>query len=643
MSTDFSHPPTSLPIAHWSFSSLSLFLRNRFMWKRRYVLKIYDNTTSPSALIGKAAHKALDTYFTGGSVDAAMNAGLALIDMEKDENVRWGQSTRESVRKDYAQAFNFYLDELDMERDIGTVVASEKSITAFVQMNGIDMSLPAKSVTDLIVRRGGELELIDHKFVSRFSSDEESKGAYMLQAQFNYHTVRAELGEAPKRMRFRECKISKNKDGSPQVREHVVEYDEHPEHFALFYALYDAATVEIAKSDLVCLPNISDIMDGDESFKHWSAQTLAAEKPVMVTKRTEHKEFVEKVHVPSEIHVVDNAHLTDEERIRVKLAEFGISVKMERTVHGSNVTLFLMKPSRGVRMSDFDRHAKDVALALKAESVRVEAPVRGTDLVGIEVPAKERVFHKFIPDADKLDKLGLAQGTLRIPLGVDVYGNTVVKDLAAMPHLLVAGATGSGKSVMMNVAIRALMAQNSPDTLNLILIDPKRVELAAYKESAFLLTQPIYDTEKAVATLEWLVGRMEERYDTLEASGMKNIEEFTDAGGLMPRIVTVIDEFADLVLQSEGTSAEKSVIRLAQKARAVGIHLIIGTQRPSVDVVSGILKANVPCRLAFSVASKVDSQVILDTIGAEELCGKGDALLLDPGSRGLTRIQSFYV
>ena len=359
-------------------------------------------------------------------------------------------------------------------------------------------------------------------------------------------------------------------------------------------------------------------------------------------------------------------------------------VSMEETFVGASVTKYTLKPSRGIAMSKIARVGNDIALALGAESVRIEAPIRGTNLVGIEVPSKNR---KRIDLAESHYK----KGTTQIPIGIDVFGKVHYKDLADMPHLLIAGATGSGKSVMLNVILTALTKQNSPEALRLILVDPKEVELASYAKLKHLDRPIVTTNEGAIEVIDYVVGLMGERYKTLKKAGVKNIEEYNLKNNSAPlsRYVVVIDEFADLMMTAKKSSTasldikeltesinllaltklvagkkitqkdvsgvlsklkedalpevETSIIRIAQKARAVGIHLVLATQRPSADVVTGLIKANVPTKIAFATTSEVNSRIILDESGAEELTGKGDMLFQDPSSRDLKRLQGLYI
>lgn len=618
----------------WSYSSMSQLLRNPLAFKKKYVLKIYDDLTSPTAVVGKAAHKALESYFNGMEREAAIEVGLNEISLQSDAGIRYGKTgSREKMLKDYTQAINFYFEEMPTFHEIlGVELGIVEEIST---PQGEVLSLPAKSYSDLVVRnKKGEIEVWDHKFVAYYSDPDTDNFSHFLQGMFNYHTIKAKFGEAPARIIFNECKVAKNKDGSPQIKPYTIEFGGpgFASDLATFYKLYNACTKLINLPDMVFLPNPADIFDGQNAFESFRIGVIGVDRPVSVKHRTEEKAFVEKQFVGSKADSAENVDLTTEERIRLKLQEFGIPVEMRETHVGSNITQYTLKPSRGRKMSEFKKLADDIAIAIKAESIRIEAPIRGTDLVGIEVPSLVR---KRIDLTDE----HLIPHTLNIPIGVNVHGALVHKDLSDMPHLLVAGATGSGKSVMLNVILTALTRQMKPDNLKLVLIDPKRVELSQFKNVPHLMMPVIYDDEPAQEVLEQMVIEMEERYKKLETAGVRSIDDI--AG--MAKIVIVIDEFADLMLNSMDGITERHIIRLAQKARAVGIHLVLATQRPSADVVTGLIKANIPTKIAFMTTSAVNSRVILDENGAEELTGKGDMLFLDPSKTTLQRLQGLYI
>lgn len=345
----------------------------------------------------------------------------------------------------------------------------------------------------------------------------------------------------------------------------------------------------------------------------------------------------------SNVVVDDKILMASAEKIKKKLLQFDIDVTMHEVNVGPTVIQYTLKPHEGVKLSKITGLKNDLALALAAERIRIEAPIPGKSLVGIEVPNEHRAtvyLREILQSPEFLD----AKSKLTLPLGRDVAGKPLVGSLDAMPHLLIAGATGSGKSVGMNVFLISLLYQNSPKDLKFIMIDPKRVELRSYNGIPHLLTPVIEDPEKAAISLRWVVSEMTRRYAELSNHRVRNIAEYNELKDInkLPRIVVVIDELADLMMVA-GKEVEASICRIAQMARAVGIHLIIATQRPSVDVITGLIKANIPTRIAFAVSSSIDSRTILDGIGAEDLLGKGDMLYLPVGASRPTRIQGIYI
>jgi len=323
--------------------------------------------------------------------------------------------------------------------------------------------------------------------------------------------------------------------------------------------------------------------------------------------------------------------------IKRTLANFGIDVEMGEVSVGPTVTQFTMRPAVGVKLSRITTLNSDLSLSLAAHPIRIEAPIPGKSLVGIEVPNKKvsTVGLRDMFEADEYKKSGFF---LPVSVGRDVSGAPVFAGLEKMPHILVAGATGTGKSVSINSLILSMLYKHSPDLLKLILIDPKRVELTLYNGIPHLITPVITDNKKVLGALKWAVSEMDRRYDTLSKNGSKDIFSYNakltekrgrdgDDTQIMPFIVIVIDELADL-MASYGRDVEAAIVRLAQMSRAVGIHLILSTQRPSVEVITGLIKANITSRIAFQVASQVDSRTILDMAGAEKLLGRGDMLFM---------------
>jgi S-DNA-T family DNA segregation ATPase FtsK/SpoIIIE len=335
------------------------------------------------------------------------------------------------------------------------------------------------------------------------------------------------------------------------------------------------------------------------------------------------------------------------QRIKETLSSFDIGVKVARIQEGPVVTQYALDVEPGIKLSRIQGLADNLALALSARSIRIQAPIPGEPFVGIEIPnaAFDLVTLKEVLGSKVLQQVA-AEGELAFALGQDVAGQPVAADLGRMPHLLIAGATGSGKSVCVNALICSLVMRAKPDEVKLILIDPKRVELAQYRGLPHLLTEVIVDTEKAVNALKWTVGTMESRYHEFALRGVRNIAGYNAAlrsdEPRMPYIVVVIDELADLMMMS-AYEVEATITRIAQLARATGIHLVVATQRPSVQVVTGLIKANIPSRIAFAMTSGVDSRTILDAGGAEDLLGRGDMLYLPIDAPRAVRLQGVLV
>ena len=348
------------------------------------------------------------------------------------------------------------------------------------------------------------------------------------------------------------------------------------------------------------------------------------------------------------------------ERVKIieeTLASFGIEARVREINPGPAVTQFGVEPGymnskdaqgqpRKVRVSRIVNLTNDLALALSASPIRIEAPIPGRPFVGIEVPntVKSMVSLRSIVEAEAFQKHA---GALRFALGRDVSGQPIVADLATMPHLLIAGATGSGKSVCINAVVACFLATHTPETLRLLMIDPKMVELVSYNGIPHLLAPVVVELERVVGVLNWATREMEQRYKTFSRLGVRNLVGYNElmigqGQKIMPYIVVIIDELADIMM-TVPDEVERTITRIAQMARATGIHLVIATQRPSVDVVTGLIKANFPARIAFAVTSQIDSRVILDVPGAERLLGRGDMLFMAPDSSRLQRLQGAFV
>ena len=326
-----------------------------------------------------------------------------------------------------------------------------------------------------------------------------------------------------------------------------------------------------------------------------------------------------------------------------KLMQFKIEGDVVRTYTGPIVTTFEFKPAPNIKISKILGLQDDLAMALKAQTIRIQAPIPGKDVVGIEVPNEnmETIYLRELLESELFQN---SKSPLTMILGKDIVGQPFITDLKKLPHLLIAGTTGSGKSVGINAMILSLLYKNSPDNLKLIMIDPKMLEFSMYNDIPHLLTPVITRPAEAINALANMVKEMERRYSMMAKTRTKNIENYNEKAleeryDPFPYIVIIIDELADLMMTS-GKEVEINIARLAQMARASGIHLVVATQRPSVDVVTGLIKANLPSRISYKVGQRVDSKIILDSMGAESLLGRGDMLFTPPGMSGLVRIHA---
>lgn len=444
-----------------------------------------------------------------------------------------------------------------------------------------------------------------------------------------------ELGRTSRARRAREedeeeettKKWAKEEEG-----EDLLERDEEPPELNIVRPLFAQAAVGKAKdasqTAMKPIKKNDELEMKDTRYEEWTFPTFD-----MLEEST------------SVLHVDDEELKRQAKLIEQKLQEFGIDVTMKDARPGPTVTQFTLQPSEGVKLSKIGSLKDDLALALAAQSLRIEAPIPGKALVGIEMPNSKRstVHLREILESPSFVQ---SQSPLTLPLGRDVSGESIVANLETMPHLLIAGATGAGKSVCMNTFLTALLFQNAPHELKLILIDPKRVELMPYDGIPHLLTPVITEAEKALQGLRWAVAEMGRRLHRMSEQGARNLQEYnekqTEEHLMLPRIVIVIDELADLMMRQFRKDTETMIARIAQMARAVGMHLIIATQRPSVDVITGLIKANIPTRMAFRVVSSVDSRTILDSVGAEDLLGQGDMLYMNAATPKPLRIQGIY-
>lgn len=682
-----------MPVEKMSYSGLTQLLRNPIIYKLKFILGVYDRPMGVSGMVGRAGHEALKLYYGGDpevatpadhdeAMAMALDRGQQYLVDYPDANIEYGKTgSREGMLKAYAQAMRFYFAE---EPEYNQILMCEEKMEATLRtVDGAEMPLPAVGVPDIVhQRKDGGIEIIDVKFVKTFTEYDEEDWIKIIQSQFLWHLLKASKGIVADRMLFREVKVSENAKenaGKPQIRDYAVPFS-HEQYRIIFYNLYRDVVKFLSSPDVIFLPNLSDPFDGEQAGLLYAQGLLSGDmSDVEVMHKVKDIAYTSKKFVASRLDSDVNKHLNPEDKIKLRLAEFGIPVEPEETKVGASVTQYRFKVSAGIRMSSFEKHKADIARAIEATGeIRILAPIPGTSLVGVEVANGTRTI-------SKLSKAHLNMGTLSLPIGVDVNGIPHYAALNEMPHLLIAGATGSGKSVTIHTFLTALTKQNKPDKMQLILIDPKRVELAEWESDKHLYGSKIaYEYADALLILKGLTDEMESRYKLLKKAKVKGIAAYNDkAKEPLPYIVTVIDEFADLILQGKAAerkrkssaslqnivtrvkveamarqfakmgmtysppaegdtmaTVEEMIVRLAQMARAVGIHLIIATQRPSVDVITGLIKANFPTRIALTTASPTDSKVILGVDGAEKLTGKGDMLFMHPGG-GIVRLQGF--
>lgn len=414
------------------------------------------------------------------------------------------------------------------------------------------------------------------------------------------------------------------------------------------YSLNDRICDVLGEADTDTTESADSYSGGDITIQD-SADVVAelsdvAHDNVQVVTKGYQKPPYSLLHMP---HVVKDANIEEGIReqcviIEQTLKDFRVNAVVKAVTRGPSVTRFELEPAAGVKVSSVINLADDIALKLAASGVRIEAPIPGKAAIGIEVPNRQNdtVFFREVVDVAELKN---KQSGLWVGLGKDISGNIICADLSKMPHMLVAGSTGSGKSVCINTIIAGLLYRFTPDEVKLILVDPKVVELSNYNGIPHLLTPVVTDSKKAASALHWAVAEMERRYKSFADNRVRDINSYNlTAIEKMPFIVIIIDELADLMMVTRA-DVEDAILRLAQKARAAGIHLILATQRPSVDVITGIIKANIPSRVAFAVSSQTDSRTILDISGAEKLLGKGDMLYYPIGSNKPVRVQGAFV
>jgi len=640
------------PVEHYSYSMFTLASTNPLMFKIRYINReVIDTTTSVSAVLGNAVHRAMQAYL-GGEKDIPTPAdegeaikhgharGLEYLKAYSDGFINWTSNipTRTVLEEKYAFCYFGYIKDFGFAKKVKEIINVEKKLKYRIEVEGQNLPVPLVGVPDFVYEDfEGRIKIEDHKIVATYSKEDDIDGAKLLQAIFLYFLVYADTGKAPYSCTFREFKHTKNADGSNQTREYTIVYEEVPMAFELFYRFYGDIT-DMLLGKMIYLPNIKAMFDKEvsilayiyrldiaeernQAFKKLKVDNLTDFLKLKIQKDGSVKKYMETVtaqFISSQ--TLNYKDMKVEERIKMKMAEHGLGMDFHSKVEGYSVDLYRYDPSIGLKMSKIEQYAKDIEQVVEVSGIRVLAPIPDSGLVGFEVPRKERRFPTIRPVA----------GSFEVAIGVDIFGKGKRIDIREAPHMLVAGATGSGKSVFLGSLIKQLKEITNAQ---LVLLDPKMVELIEFADSANVVYE--CNPKKIEKVLRGLVKEMETRYEILQKAKVRNIVELPSA---MPYIFVVIDEFGDLVTGKD-SSVSEYVLLLAQKARACGIHIILTTQRPSVKIVTGDVKANFPTRIAFRTATSVDSMVILDQTGAEKLLGKGDMLLST--AEGITRLQGF--
>lgn len=638
------------PLDHYSYSSFVKFSTNPFMFKVNSINgDQIDSTTTPANVIGRSVHKALQAYFGGGDEPAPKdegeaikfghNVGIEFLKAYSDGFIEYNDriKNRAAIDEKYAFAFFGYLKEFDHKKEIKEILLVEKMLQFKIQIGDKVLPIPLKGAADLVYRDfEGRIKIRDHKFTSKYSNPEEIDGAKLIQAAFNYFLVFAELGEAPYSMIYEEFKIVPNQDKSRQVREFEIVYDDHPLIFQFFMRFYDDVTNALLGKQ-VYIPNLSAFYDKEVAilaYIHRLDVDTEREKAFRKLKVDNITDFLKKkIQTDGAMKkyldtvstkfisatMLNYKGMTTEEKIKMKMAEHGIALEFDSKVEGGSVILYRYEPSIGLKMSRIEGYVKDIEQVVEVSDIRVLAPIRDSGLIGFEVPNIKR---QFPGDPARNDGFNIA-------IGLDIMGKPFMYDIREAPHMLVAGASGSGKSVFLNSVIRQLSTVRNAE---LHLFDPKQVELFQF-EGVGNVVEYKHKHDEIATSLTKLVKEMEARYDTLKKLKVRNI---VGAPG-MPYKIIVIDEFADLTMKTE---VERTIQLLAQKGRAAGIHIIIATQRASTKIINGDIKVNFPTRAVFKMSKKVDSFVMLDEAGAEKLLGKGDMLFAS--ERGIERLQGFF-
>ena len=637
------------PVDHYSYSSFYKFSTNPFLFKVNNINgDVIETTSSASSVLGKAVHKALEVYVGGGgkpvsadegeAIKEAHAAGLKYLEDYFEGFIEYNTviDSRAKLMERYAFAFFGYMRESGHKEQVKEVLLAEQMLKHAVEVEGRELPVPLKGAPDMVYRDGkGRVVIKDRKITSKFSDEEAIDAGKLVQAAFYYFLVHAELGEAPYSCEFDEFKFTENRDKTqPQLKRYEIVYAETPLLFELFYRLYEDITSAL-NGKQVYVPNFAAIYDREVALLAYihrldvDSERAAQLQKMKVDNITDFlKAKIQRAGAQKKLlesvarrfisaKTLNYTKMKNEEKIKMKLAEHGLGVEFVDKVVGSAITLYRYEPSVGLKMAKIGSYVKDIEQVVETAGIRVLAPIAGTSYVGFEVPNKGERKFPVVPKGSH---------GFETAIGMDISGHVRWFDLRSAPHVLVAGASGSGKSKFLHSIIRQELKNKSA---RLHLFDPKRVEFAEYDGA---VEEYRHSPGAILASLKALVEEMEERYEAMQSAKAKNIAEI---GGVPWRFV-IIDEFADLSARP-GIAAEIQL--LAQKGRAAGIHLIVATQRASTKIITGDIKVNFPVKAVFRMSKEVDSRIMIDEAGAEKLLGKGDMLFST--EEGVERLQGF--
>nr|DAE05939.1 MAG TPA: DNA TRANSLOCASE FTSK [Myoviridae sp. ctNYa18] len=596
------------------------FLNNQIQFKKRYIAKVYDEPSSPALVVGKAMHKMIEERLKGQSIEVAIQSGLQEIENIADYEIDYGKTgSREKIIDQYQKLSTIVINELPTYDDI---LAIEDRVECELSIR--NKKIPMKGYIDVVRDLGDALEIIDWKSVTSYSDEDTENWAYLIQSWIYVQLIEFKYKKPVSRVVFKEVKKSINRDGMPQIKDYVLDRHGIEEANDAIGRVVKAVSDYVDNPDATYFPNPRDMLNGAQSM-HIVAQMEGV--TVRTVHTTERREKFAPVNTVVAEDIADDSG-SETERIMAKLVEFGVGGRIDEIVKSSAVDTYLLKPNRGVKMSKLASMGDDLSLALGSDAVRVIAPIYGTQTVGIEVP-HEQSFPKFDGKAN----------SHQMPIGVDTMNNVVYDDIAKMPHMLIGGQTGSGKSVFIRNIIQSLT------NCQVDIIDMKGLDFEDLGKNI------ISEVSEALMLVKKLVHLMDERYKNKRVNAKRR--------------VLIIDEYADLVMQTGKEKHEIGVFdengklktknttidtrkqletdltRILQKGRAANINVIIATQRPSADIVAPIIKANCPVKACLRVATAKNSEIILDESGGERLLGKGDMLYLGSGMVKPVRVQCF--